>query len=96
MAKPVFYDEMMAAPDVLRPHYQAYGQWLSTLPKERLARKKAEADLTFHRLGITFAVYGEEEGTERLIPFDLLPRIIPSNEWKMLQKEYMIWDAKRL
>ena len=86
MAKPVFYDEMMAAPEVLRPHYQAYGQWLSTLPKERLARKKAEADLTFHRLGITFAVYGEEEGTERLIPFDLLPRIIPSNEWKMLQK----------
>lgn len=86
MAKPVFYDEMMAAPDVLRPHYQAYGQWLSTLPKERLARKKAEADLTFHRLGITFAVYGEEEGTERLIPFDLLPRIIPSDEWKMLQK----------
>ena len=86
MAKPVFYDEMLAAPEVLRPHYQAYGQWLSTLPKERLARKKAEADLTFHRLGITFAVYGEEEGTERLIPFDLLPRVIPSNEWKMLQK----------
>jgi uncharacterized circularly permuted ATP-grasp superfamily protein len=86
MAKPVFYDEMMAAPDKLRPHYQAYGQWLKNLPSERLERKKAEADLTFHRLGITFAVYGEEAGTERLIPFDLLPRIIPSDEWKMLQK----------
>lgn len=86
MAKPVFYDEMYSAPDILRPHYDVYGQWLKTLPAERLARKKAEADLTFHRLGITFAVYGEEAGTERLIPFDLLPRIIPSHEWKMLQK----------
>jgi uncharacterized circularly permuted ATP-grasp superfamily protein len=86
MAKPVFYDEMMVAPEALRPHYQAYGQWLDNLPKERLTRKRAEADLTFHRLGITFAVYGEEAGTERLIPFDLLPRIIPSDEWKMLQK----------
>lgn len=86
MAKPVFYDEMYSAPDILRPHYDVYGQWLKTLPAERLARKKAETDLTFHRLGITFAVYGEEAGTERLIPFDLLPRIIPSHEWKMLQK----------
>jgi uncharacterized circularly permuted ATP-grasp superfamily protein len=86
MAKPVFYDEMMIAPEVLRPHYQTYGQWLNALPDERLERKKAEADLTFHRLGITFAVYGEEAGTERLIPFDLLPRIIPSHEWQMLQK----------
>jgi uncharacterized circularly permuted ATP-grasp superfamily protein len=86
MAKPVFYDEMYSASDVLWPHYEAYGQWLKLLPKERLARKKAEADLTFHKLGITFAVYGEEAGTERLIPFDLLPRIIPSHEWKMLQK----------
>jgi len=86
MTKPVFYDEMFSAPDLLRAHYDAYGQWLNTLPKERLARKKAEADLTFHKLGITFAVYGEEAGTERLIPFDLLPRIIPSHEWKILQK----------
>jgi len=86
MAKPVFYDEMHSASDSLRPHYEAYGQWLDILPKERLARKKAEADLTFHRLGITFAVYGEGAGTERLIPFDLLPRIIPAHEWKILQQ----------
>jgi len=86
MAKPVFYDEMNATSDSLRPHYHAYGQWLDNLPAERLARKKAEADLTFHRLGITFAVYGEEEGTERLIPFDLLPRIIPAAEWKTMER----------
>jgi uncharacterized circularly permuted ATP-grasp superfamily protein len=86
MAKPVFYDEMNTATNELRPHYDAYGHWLGALPKERLARKKAEADLTFHRLGITFAVYGEEEGTERLIPFDLLPRVIPQKEWMTMEK----------
>ncbi len=86
MAKPVFYDEMNTATNELRPHYDAYGHWLGALPKERLARKKAEADLTFHRLGITFAVYGEEEGTERLIPFDLLPRVIPHKEWMTMEK----------
>src|SRR6478736_6994511 len=86
MAKPVFYDEMNATIDRIRPHYDAYGHWLDALPKERLARKKAEADLTFHRLGITFAVYGEEEGTERLIPFDLLPRVIPHREWISMEK----------
>lgn len=85
MTKPVFYDEMMAEGSLIRPHYADYGKWLEALPEARLARKKAEADLTFHRLGITFAVYGEEEGTERLIPFDLLPRVIPSAEWQLLQ-----------
>jgi uncharacterized circularly permuted ATP-grasp superfamily protein len=50
-----------------------------------LARKRAEADLVFHRSGITFAVYGEAEGAERLIPFDLLPRILPADEWTRLE-----------
>jgi uncharacterized circularly permuted ATP-grasp superfamily protein len=51
------------------------------MPPERLARKRAEADTAFHRVGITFAVYGEKSGTERLIPFDIIPRIIPAAEW---------------
>jgi uncharacterized circularly permuted ATP-grasp superfamily protein len=50
-----------------------------------LARKRAEADLIFRRVGITFAVYGSDAGTERLIPFDIIPRIIPSSEWQQLQ-----------
>ena len=58
--------------------------WRAT-PPERIARKRAEADLAFHRVGITFAVYGEEAGKERLIPFDIIPRIIPAAEWKALQ-----------
>ena len=52
---------------------------------ERIARKRAEADLAFHRVGITFAVYGEEAGKERLIPFDIIPRIIPAEEWRSLE-----------
>jgi len=44
---------------------------------DRLAQKRAEADALFHRVGITFAVYGQEEGAERLIPFDIVPRVLP-------------------
>ena len=55
----------------------------NSLP-ERLAQKRAEADALFHRVGITFAVYGENAGTERLIPFDIVPRILPADEWRAL------------
>jgi uncharacterized circularly permuted ATP-grasp superfamily protein len=72
-----FYNEMMDANDGVRAHYKAYDEWLKATPPERIARKRAEADLAFHRVGITFAVYGEEAGKERLIPFDIIPRIIP-------------------
>ncbi|HZV54401.1 MAG TPA: circularly permuted type 2 ATP-grasp protein [Rhodocyclaceae bacterium] len=78
------YDEMTTATGKVRPHYTAFADWLSAQPAETLARKREEADLVFHRLGITFAVYGEAEGTERLIPFDLIPRILPAAEWTKL------------
>lgn len=80
-----FYNEMYDAAGALRPHYQAFAEWLAAMPPERLARKQVEADTAFHRVGITFAVYGEEAGTERLIPFDIIPRIIPAAEWTALQ-----------
>jgi uncharacterized circularly permuted ATP-grasp superfamily protein len=80
-----FYNEMVDATGALRPHYRAYADWLAATPPERIARKRAEADIAFHRVGITFAVYGEESGKERLIPFDIIPRIIPSLEWQALQ-----------
>ena len=78
------YDEMSAADGAVRPHYAAYDRWLSDQTAEALARKRAEADRGFHRLGITFAVYGDEEGTERLIPFDQIPRMLPAHEWTQL------------
>jgi len=81
-----FYNEMYDARGEVRGHYQGYEDWLKATPAERIERKRAEADLAFHRVGITFAVYGEESGKERLIPFDLIPRIIPSAEWKALER----------
>jgi uncharacterized circularly permuted ATP-grasp superfamily protein len=80
-----FYNEMVDTDGGIRPHYWRYDEWLRATPPERIARKRAEADLAFHRVGITFAVYGEEAGKERLIPFDIIPRIIPAAEWRALQ-----------
>ena len=80
-----FYNEMYDAAGELRPHYRAYADWLLSTPPERIERKRAEADIAFHRVGITFAVYGEEAGKERLIPFDIIPRIIPAPDWLALQ-----------
>ena len=79
-----FYNEMADAKGNARPHYASYANWLGETPPEKLAQKRAEADELFHRNGITFAVYGEDAGTERLIPFDIIPRIIPAKEWKKL------------
>ena len=80
-----FYNEMYDSAGMLRPHYRVFAEWLDATSPERLASKLAEADTTFRRLGITFAVYGEKAGTERLIPFDIVPRIIPAAEWTALQ-----------
>ena len=80
-----FYNEMMDERGDVRAHYRGYDAWLKATPPERIERKRAEADLAFRRVGITFAVYGEEAGKERLIPFDIIPRIIPSDEWRALQ-----------
>ena len=76
----------MRAPDgAVRAHYRAFADWLDRTPNERIAQKRGEAERAFHRVGITFAVYGEQAGTERLIPFDLVPRIIPADEWCVLE-----------
>ena len=81
-----FFNEMYATDGNVREHYRIYHEWLQAAPPERVARKRAEADLAFRRVGITFAVYGEEEGTERLIPFDIVPRIIPAAEWAQMER----------
>ncbi len=70
---------------VVREIYQRYAQWLEALPAGALQRKTAEAELLFRRLGITFAVYGEADGGERLIPFDIVPRIFGAEEWRRLE-----------
>tara|TARA_Y100001951_G_scaffold30242_1_gene23684 strand:- start:3969 stop:5381 length:1413 start_codon:yes stop_codon:yes gene_type:complete len=82
----VFYDEMHDAHGACRPHYRAFSAWLSDTPSDVLAQRRREADLLFHRAGITFTLYGDEQGTERLIPFDTIPRAIPMSEWRMVER----------
>jgi uncharacterized circularly permuted ATP-grasp superfamily protein len=79
-------NEMYADDATVRPHYSPYAEWLAETPGDRILEKRAEADTLFRRAGITFAVYGDEIGTERLIPFDIVPRIIPAGEWSGLQR----------
>ena len=79
------FDEMTGSGGAVRTHYAAYEAWLRQQPVETMQAKREEAELIFRRVGITFAVHGDEAGTERLIPFDLIPRIIPAAEWADLE-----------
>jgi uncharacterized circularly permuted ATP-grasp superfamily protein len=79
------YNEIYLGNGECRAHYARYAAWLASQAADRLAQKRAEADIMFHRVGITFAVYGQEEGAERLIPFDIVPRMLPGDEWLMLE-----------
>ncbi|MEB0136088.1 circularly permuted type 2 ATP-grasp protein [Actimicrobium sp. CCC2.4] len=85
-----FFDEMYSSGTTgVREHYHEFQAWLTEQPATIIARKQAEADLIFRRVGITFAVYGDDAdndaGTERLIPFDIIPRIITAAEWAQLE-----------
>jgi uncharacterized circularly permuted ATP-grasp superfamily protein len=80
------FDEMRDDGGRVRRHYREFDAWLEGVPPDRLAQKRIEADMLFRRVGITFAVYGEDAGTERLIPFDIVPRIITALEWRKLFK----------
>ncbi|MDE2605605.1 MAG: circularly permuted type 2 ATP-grasp protein [Burkholderiales bacterium] len=74
----------------VRDHYRTYADWLARQPQEIMRSRREEAEMIFRKVGITFAVYGDKDedgdGTERLIPFDLIPRIIPAAEWRRMEK----------
>jgi len=78
------FNEMYADGGPARPHYAEYARWLGEHPLDFMLQKQKEADLLYARLGITFAVYGDESGVERSIPFDIIPRIIDAASWKKL------------
>ena len=84
------FDEMHGSGQQVREHYRGYEQWLSQQPGDAMNSRREEAEMIFRRVGITFAVYGAKDedgaGTERLIPFDLIPRVIPSHEWVDMEK----------
>ena len=80
------FDEMRGTGDAVRPAYAELSQWLTEVKPDVLDFRRREAELIFRRIGITFAVYGDPEAQERLIPFDVIPRIISAKEWETLQR----------
>ncbi len=80
------FDEMFEAAGKPREHYRALFEALLEMPADELRRKKQTADLSFLHQGITFTVYGREEGTERIFPYDLLPRIVTAAEWSRIER----------
>ncbi len=81
-----FFDEMFASDGQPRPHYQRLLERFERLDRDEFERKRAAVDLSFMRQGITFTVYNDDQGTERIFPFDLVPRIIPQSEWQYLTR----------
>lgn len=79
------YDEMFAPDGSVRPAYAELARRLSALSPEELQQRQRYADLTFLNQGITFTVYGNESGTERVFPYDLLPRILTAAEWQQIE-----------
>jgi len=83
------FDEMRESTGEVRPHYRALAETLARLPQEELQRRKQSAELSFLTQGITFTVYGREEGTEKIFPYDLLPRLMTLKEWDRIERGLM-------
>jgi uncharacterized circularly permuted ATP-grasp superfamily protein len=81
-----FFDEMFASPGVARPHYSKLLARFKEMDREEFERKRRLAASTFLSQGVTFTVYNDDQGTERIFPFDLLPRIIPADEWEWIER----------
>ena len=81
------YDEMFDAHGAARQHYGTLHDRLLALDPKEMRQRQSAADLAFLHQGITFTVYGQNEGTERIFPYDLIPRIITAGEWNVLRSE---------
>src|SRR5579862_3744145 len=77
---------MHGAGGSVRAPYAGVARWLDAVNLEQLERRRAEAELLYRRGGITFAVYGDTQGEERIIPHDIVPRVLSSDEWSRLAK----------
>ena len=85
MAEVGFFDEMGSGKAGARPLYRHIERWLKQTPPDLLAARRAQAEFMFRRIGITFGVYGDKDAAERLIPFDIIPRLISRAEWNKLE-----------
>ena len=84
------FDEMLVNDEGVRQPYRSYEKWFAGQDRAQLSEKATDAERAFRRTGITFNVYGDEEATERLIPFDIIPRIISGSEWRRLEQGIVI------
>jgi uncharacterized circularly permuted ATP-grasp superfamily protein len=82
----IAFDEMNGTGGTVRPPYAELSRWLGQVEPDVLDYRRREAELVFRRIGITFAVYSDAEAQERLIPFDVLPRILAAAEWELVSK----------
>ena len=80
------FDEIRGQDSVARPELAAVGAWLDAIPADELRRRQQAAEATFRQLGITFAVYGDSDAGERIIPFDIVPRVFLPGEWARLSE----------
>jgi uncharacterized circularly permuted ATP-grasp superfamily protein len=80
------FDEMRGPNGEVRPHYKALAETLARLPQDELQRCKQSAELSFLTQGITFTVYGRHEGTEKIFPYDLVPRLVTASEWDRIER----------
>ena len=81
-----FFNEMFREDDKPRDCYADYIEWINASDLKNISKRRVEAENVFRRTGITFNVYNDKEETEKLIPFDLIPRILASDEWKIIRK----------
>jgi len=81
-----FFDEMFATPTEVRRHYERFRNLFAQISPDEFDQRRAEVDLAFMRQGVTFNVYGDSQGAERIFPFDLIPRIIGAKEWEYLER----------
>lgn len=81
-----FFDEMAANGGEPRDAYRQVKSWLDDTSPDQLRARSREAELLFRRIGITFAVYGEQEAEERIIPFDIVPRVLTADEWRLMSR----------
>ncbi len=88
MAGAAAFDEIRGKPgeSAGRPEFSQLSDWIENTPSAELDRRQKAAEAAFRQLGITFAVYGEEESAERIIPFDIVPRIFTAREWASLSE----------
>ncbi len=79
------FDELVDATGTVRPYYRTVADFFRTIPHQELNQKIKSLELLFLKQGVTFTVYGDKQGTERVFPFDPIPRVIPSDEWTRIE-----------